>query len=132
MARVLVVEDNALIACDLYEIIDGAGHVVVGVVATVTEAQALLERCDAALLDVDVRDGKTFHLATSLARSGRRFMFVTGSLPQDVPPTLNDATFLQKPYREADIRRWLSGADDAETSQASATFSPAQAPPLPA
>jgi CheY-like chemotaxis protein len=130
MARVLVVEDNALIAWDLLEIIEGAGHVVVGAVATVTEARALLERCDAVLLDVDVRDGTTFDLAMSLARSGRRFMFVTGSLPQDVPPALLAATFLQKPYREADIRRWLDGVDMAEPSRLAATFS--QVPSMPA
>lgn len=130
MARLLIVEDNALIACDLHAIVDSAGHVVVGVATTVREARTLLEHCDAALLDVDVRDGKTFDLAASLARRGCHFMFVTGSLPQDLPPGLTNAAFLQKPYRETDICRWLTRLDRAEDTIVSAMHGPSQPSPL--
>ena len=130
MARVLIVEDNALIACDLHAIVDGAGHRVVGVAATIREARTMLDHCDAALLDVDVRDGKTFELATSLARRSRRFMFVTGSLPQDLPPGLKNATFLQKPYRETDICRWLRGIEAADEPILPPMFGASETPPL--
>jgi CheY-like chemotaxis protein len=130
MARVLIVEDNALIACDLHAIVDGAGHAVVGVATTVREARALLGHCDAALLDVDVRDGKTFELAASLAGSARHFMFVTGSLPQDLPQGLKNATFLQKPYRESDICRWLNRLHPEDATLVPAMYGPSQTSPL--
>jgi CheY-like chemotaxis protein len=130
MARVLIVEDNALIACDLHAIVDNAGHMVVGLATTLTEARALLDRCDAALLDVDVRDGKTFELAAALARSERHFMFVTGSLPQDLPPGLKNATFLQKPYRETDICRWLKRLDLTNATLVPTMCGPSTASPL--
>ncbi|NJL50358.1 MAG: response regulator [Blastochloris sp.] len=130
MAHVLIVEDNALIACDLQAIVESAGHRVVGVAATIAEARGLLGCCEAALLDVDVRDGKTFELAATLAQCDQHFMFVTGSLPKDVPPELKNATLLQKPYRESDIRRWLRNIEPEETTLIPAQFDPSEASPL--
>ncbi|ALK07919.1 response regulator [Blastochloris viridis] len=127
MARILIVEDDGMIACDLHSIVDGAGHAVIGPVASVREAQALLARCEAALLDVDVRDGKTFDLALALANRGQPFVFVTGSLPQDVPTALRAVPFLPKPFREADICRWLSRIERPATAPAFVTAEPVPA-----
>ncbi|KAA5601192.1 response regulator [Blastochloris sulfoviridis] len=115
MLRVLIVEDNALIACDLDAIVAASGHEVMGPVDTVADARKLLGDCDAALLDIDVRDGKTFELAAALGQTGRPFMFITGVVRRDLPGMFRSAAFLQKPYAAGDIRRWLGRTESPPT-----------------
>ncbi len=59
--RILIVEDEPLIAWMLADSLEDAGHVVVGPAATMTEALALCEAAAAppelALLDIKLRDG---------------------------------------------------------------------------
>ena len=58
--RILIVEDEALIAWMLADCLEGAGHEVVGPAATMAEALALCEGApppELALLDIDLRDG---------------------------------------------------------------------------
>ncbi|MBV1798570.1 response regulator [Siccirubricoccus sp. G192] len=59
--RILIVEDEALIAMLLTESLESAGHQVMGPAATATEALALCEaaRPDLALLDINLRDGSS-------------------------------------------------------------------------
>ena len=115
MLRVLIVEDNALIACDLDAIVAASGHEVIGPVDTVSDARILLGGCDAALLDIDVRDGKTFELAAAMVQTGRPFMFISGAVRRDLPGMFRGLAFLQKPYAAGDIRRWLCRTDTPPT-----------------
>ena len=57
--RVLIVEDEVLIAWMLADSLEGAGHEVVGPAATMAEALALCEAAppELAVLDVNLRDG---------------------------------------------------------------------------
>ncbi len=59
--RILIVEDEALIAWMLADSLEGAGHEVVGPAGTMAEALALCEAAPAppelALLDINLRDG---------------------------------------------------------------------------
>ncbi|NJL07462.1 MAG: response regulator [Methylacidiphilales bacterium] len=132
MLRVLIVEDNALIACDLDAIVAAAGHAVIGPVDTVAEARKLLGGCDAALLDIDVRDGRTFDLAAALAQAGRPFMFVTGAVRRDLPGAFGSAAFLQKPYTAADIRRWLGRTETPAPATVPAALAPVRMRTAPA
>jgi hypothetical protein len=58
VVNVLVVEDEALVAILMQELVEDAGHDCVGPVASVGEARALIEsqRVDAALLDIWLRN----------------------------------------------------------------------------
>lgn len=110
--RVLLVEDEPLIAMDLETILARLGHEVVGVAETRDEALALARNpgADAALVDVKLRDGFTGVEAAVRLRDdfGLNCAFVTGN-----PEQVKDADFaiVSKPFTVADIetalRRWM-------------------------
>lgn len=103
--RVLIVEDDPLIACDLRSIVEEAGHEVVSVCASRRAGLAQVgQGVDFALLDVDLADGKSFPVAEALRARSIPFAFVSGSRRSDVPPLLGAAPFIAKPYAEAAIR----------------------------
>lgn len=110
--RVLILEDNPLIAFDLQVILEGEGHEVVDVCDTLAQARrhlagAMADRFDFALLDVDLSDGKSFEVASTLHERHIPFVFLSASMRSEVPPHLRDVHFIPKPYREAAIVRSL-------------------------
>jgi len=105
--RILIVEDDPMVALDLEAIVVGATNADVAVAHSVKEARRVLREAafDAALLDIDVLDGKTFPVAYLLAERGTPFAFVSGASQEDVPPPLRQVPFLPKPYDPQDIER---------------------------
>ncbi|MEO5738592.1 MAG: response regulator [Variovorax sp.] len=89
--RVLVVEDEFLVALMIEDTLADAGCIVVGPFARVPEAlvAARTETVDAALLDVNVAGVKVFPVAHVLEERDVPFLFVTGygqaALPRDRP-----------------------------------------------
>jgi DNA-binding response OmpR family regulator len=77
--RILVVEDEALIAFELEEIIKDAGGVVVGPFATIDEALRLIENenISAAILDMQLWEDTSPPLARRLADKNIPFLFYT-------------------------------------------------------
>jgi CheY-like chemotaxis protein len=100
-----------MVALDLEEIVLGLaeGSAQVALAASVVEAKRALADTafDAALLDIDVLDGKTFELAAALHSRGLPFAFVSGSRPEELPPELRSVPFVPKPYDPADIEHTL-------------------------
>lgn len=99
-ARVLLLEDNFVIALELGDHLRALGAVVDGPHATVSAAreagQGQLPKV--ALLDVHVRDGSSVELAAELRQRGVAVVFVTGySTIQGLPSELGNAPQLQKP-----------------------------------
>ncbi|GGH24618.1 hypothetical protein GCM10007036_31150 [Alsobacter metallidurans] len=78
-ARILVVEDKALIALSLQFEIELAGAVVLGPVPSVREALDLLdaEEIDAAIMNVTLIDGDSYPVASVLQEKRKPFVFVT-------------------------------------------------------
>ncbi|WP_176762548.1 response regulator [Pelagibacterium luteolum] len=78
--RVLVVEDEVMIAYDVAASLTEAGALVVGPCTTVEQAYtvAQTEEIDVALLDVDVAGREVFPVAEVLDRRRIAFMFYTG------------------------------------------------------
>lgn len=106
--RVLILEDDPLIAMDLQMIVEGCGHEVVGPCETIACAvRHLGTEFDLAFLDVDLPDGKSFDLARKLEAKRVPFIFVSASTRQDLPDGLRNACFIAKPYGHAAIRRSL-------------------------
>ncbi|NIX76145.1 response regulator [Microvirga sp. c23x22] len=106
--RVLILEDDPLIALDLQAILENDGHEVVSVCDSLAEARGHLEDgFDCALLDIDLVDGKSFGVATVLMERHIPFAFVSASHPGEVPDTLRVASFIAKPFEEEAILRSL-------------------------
>ena len=78
--RILILEDDPFIAWDLQAIVEGEGHSVVGVCDSLVEARRrLAEAFDFALLDIDVADGKSYEVASTLSERRIPFAFVSAS-----------------------------------------------------
>jgi DNA-binding NtrC family response regulator len=111
--RILVVEDEYLLADDLNNALADAGAHVVGPAASVEDATALIGNeavIDAAILDVNLRGDMVFPLADALRARGIPFAFATGYDDWALPSRFADAPRVEKPFkseRVADILRPL-------------------------
>ncbi|MBN8528788.1 MAG: response regulator, partial [Caulobacterales bacterium] len=79
--RILVVEDESLVAMLIETILEDLGCTPVGPVASVEDGLALAKGktvIDAALLDVNVGGRQVFPVAEALAERGVPFIFSTG------------------------------------------------------
>lgn len=111
--RVLIVEDEALIAMELERIVTDSGHSTVGPVSTVEQALAHAPRVEAALVDLGLADGLSgAALARRLIdRYGPKVIFVTGT-PREVGHGLDGAVdVIGKPFSDERILQSLAKAD---------------------
>jgi CheY-like chemotaxis protein len=118
--RVLIIEDEALIAMELERIVTEGGHKAVGPVATVEQALAYAPRVDVALVDLGLADGMSgAALARRLIdRYGITVVFVTGS-PGDVGHGLDGAVdVIGKPFTDERIQQGLEKAHAASKGRA--------------
>lgn len=78
--RILVVEDEFLIAAALCDMLEDAGAVVVGPVATITDAMQILQdqRVEAAILDMNLNGQWSDPIAEDLCARRIPFVFTTG------------------------------------------------------
>jgi DNA-binding response OmpR family regulator len=100
--RVLVVEDEPIIAADLAEIVSEGGAHVVGPCSSIAEARQLArdQHVDAAILDVNLKDGDlTPVLEALLARGVPVLVYTGGDLPQKLRERHPDLIVLQKPLQ---------------------------------
>ncbi|HYC69065.1 response regulator [Brevundimonas sp.] len=111
--RVLIVEDESLVAMLLETILEDMGCVPVGPAATVDEGLRMAtdaERVDAALLDVNVAGKQVFPVAEALKDRGVPFVFSTGYGEGGLPDEWRGQPTLQKPFTEAAVRDALMAA----------------------
>jgi DNA-binding response OmpR family regulator len=110
--RILVVEDEALIALEITMILEQMGHEVVGVAADRAEALEMARDCppDLALVDLHLADGRT---GAEVARGVRRehnagVLLVTSH--SDLARELSDAAegSFTKPFTSGELRRAVS------------------------
>ena len=80
--RILVVEDDFLVAQVVVDILEEAGAVVIGPIGWVEEALAFIAGNDAAfdgaVLDVNLHGATSYPIADALAAINVRFVFTTG------------------------------------------------------
>jgi len=108
--RILVVEDEYLIAMDVKDWLMAAGATVVGPVPSVDQALDLIanDGLAAAILDVNLGNGDTvFPLAAELGVLGVPYLFATGDvrLADADADGDRDRPRLTKPYLEAELVR---------------------------
>lgn len=98
--RVLVLEDDLIIALDLEGVLIAAGYDVLGPVNTQSEALALIEsgHPDVALIDINLGSEKAFEVADRLAARHIPFAFLTGHSDEILPSAHRMRHVIAKPY----------------------------------
>lgn len=104
--RVLIVEDEFLVALHLETILGEMGHQVVGPATRIGEAVDLAREkdIDFAVLDINLAGAKTFPVADILRRRDIPFVFASGYGSEGLIERYRDAALLRKPYEAAQIR----------------------------
>lgn len=113
--RVLVVEDESLVAMLLETILEDLGCTPVGPVSSVDEgvkAAESEEGLDIALLDVNVAGRQVFPVAEALRKRGVPMIFSTGYGEAGLPDEWRGRPALQKPFNEGAVRDALMRALD--------------------
>ncbi|WP_142847104.1 response regulator [Telmatospirillum sp. J64-1] len=99
-ARIMIVEDEAIVAMLLLDTLEEEGYSVLGPFASVAQASASLgkETPEAAVLDVNLGDEKVYPVADLLAQRNIPFMFITGYGLSGIDPAYRHVPVVQKPY----------------------------------
>ena len=109
--KVLLVEDDYFIADEMRRMLSRRGAKVLGPVATVAKALALIEvnsEIDAAVLDVNLRDVMVFPVADALTTRGVPFIFATGYEGTVIPTRYAHVQRCEKPVEMDALARVLS------------------------
>jgi CheY-like chemotaxis protein len=113
--RVLIVEDEFLLAMELETLVEGGGCTTVGPASSVGQALALIngEQPDIALLDVNLKGERATPVAAALQQRGVPYVLITGySGAQLNEPELRAAPRLDKPVSRRALARAVKYALD--------------------
>lgn len=107
--RVLVVEDESLIAMLVEDGLETLGYEVVGPVGTVDAALRIVEQTpfDLALLDINLGGKQSFPIAEALEARGIPYVFLTGYDRSSLPLAFQHRFGLQKPFRMSALQQAL-------------------------
>jgi CheY-like chemotaxis protein len=107
--RVLVVDDEVLVAMLIADMLEDLGHEVVGPAHSLDDGLSLAQAgaFDCAILDISLNGRSSVPIADSLREQGIPFMFASG-----YPPDANEAGFqgvplLQKPFNMRQVEETL-------------------------
>ena len=101
--RILVVEDEPLLADHVAHVLERAGARIVGPYSSIVEALDNLDQLtalDGAVLDIGLGEETSFPLAEALQTTRLPFVFVTGQEKRTLPPAFERAAHLLKPFQE--------------------------------
>jgi CheY-like chemotaxis protein len=107
--KILLVEDEELVALELSAELSRLGWAIVGPAATLAEAQALLSKhFDAAVLDVNLRGHPIYPVAEQLEKLRVPFVFCTGYEMVDPEGRFPNVPVIRKPAHPAAVSAALS------------------------
>jgi CheY-like chemotaxis protein len=108
--RVLIVEDEALIASLIEDFLTDLGCEVVGPALYMEDAVRLAREAtiDGATLDVNIAGEKVYPVADILAERGLPFVFMTGYGVAGLRESDRDRPVLQKPYRLDELEKIIA------------------------
>jgi DNA-binding response OmpR family regulator len=109
-ARILIVEDEPLIALDLEGMLLDADFEVVGIAGTIKKALVIIEmgELDAVLLDANLKGVSSAPVAVALAVRGLPFLVLSGYAADQQPEAFRAGSYLQKPASPAQIIKLLN------------------------
>jgi len=110
--RVLIVEDEFLVAMLLEDLLTEMGHQVIGTFAQVDEAMKFANQADVnfAILDINLAGATSFPVAEILRRRGIPFLFASGYGSTGLASAFENELTLQKPYEPAELERAIAEA----------------------
>lgn len=108
--KVLLIEDEPLVAMEISSCLSDAGCEIVGPAGSVADAFALIEanRIDAAFVDANLAGDRVDRLAEALAKRGIPFIFVTGYGRERLPLEFRDTPIIGKPFTLEQLLAGLS------------------------
>jgi PAS domain S-box-containing protein len=103
--RILIVEDEPLLAMELETNLNALGCKTLRSAATLNAAKAAIgdSGCDAALVDVNLGGRQADELAVALTRKNIPFAFVTGYGREGLPAGFKEAAILSKPFAKEEL-----------------------------
>ena len=112
-SRVLLVEDDAIIAINAEMMLQQMGVADVQTAGTVAEALVLIDgnAFDFAVLDFSLGEETSVAIAQRLCAAKVPVVITTGYADVDLPEDCSDAIILNKPYRLADLKRVVLGSN---------------------
>jgi CheY-like chemotaxis protein len=110
--RILVVEDDALVAVLLEDLLEEFACEIVGPVARLAAALRLArdEAVDLAILDVNIGGEPSYGVAELLLARGTKLLFVTGYGREQLAERFRDQPVLAKPFSSAQFRAAVTAA----------------------
>lgn len=109
MAKILIVEDEALVAMLIEDMVVELGHEVAGVAKSLDDA-LLMAQClkfDLALLDINLNGQKSLPVAQMLAERGIPFLFASGYGASGLDERFIDNPILDKPFSIAQLNKQI-------------------------
>lgn len=110
--RVLIIEDESLVAMLLEDALADIGWEVIGIASRFRSAdhKARSLAFDVAIVDINLSGKLTFPIAEDLFERGIPFVFATGYGDEIVPARLKSVPVLKKPFGKPDLERTLRAA----------------------
>jgi CheY-like chemotaxis protein len=107
--RVLLVEDEMMVAMMLEDMLEELGYTSIGPVTQLCEAIRIADEdvFDAAILDVNLNGQVTYSVAEVLLRRGIPFVFATGYGSSVLDERFRNIPTLQKPFQSGELARAL-------------------------
>ena len=104
-ARILIVEDEPMLAYALEETLVDAGFEIAGVAGRLAQALAIIQGddCDAAIIDANLANVSAGPVALALGARAIPFIVVSGYSHEQQRGAFKGARFIQKPCRPDDL-----------------------------
>jgi PAS domain S-box-containing protein len=123
-ARILLVEDETLVALMMNDLLEEIGHIVVGPYSSANDAMSAIEEndIDGAILDVNLVGGAVYPLANQLVANGVPFVFVTGYDAASIDERFKHVPVLQKPVEGQKLKGLFRRGDRKSRTGAAAAM----------
>lgn len=111
--RILIVEDEFLVALHLEDLLTEMGHRVIAIAARITEALQLAHEAeiDFAVLDINLAGARSFPVADILRQRSIPFVFASGYGTEGLVDGYRHETVLRKPVELPSLKQAIAAAD---------------------
>ena len=116
--RILIVEDEPLLAMNLEDMLIELGHHVAGTATRIDKALSLAEGSEfnLAILDINLAGSNTFQVAAILQKRGIPFIFTSGYGADGLIDGYREACLLTKPFGVKELEHMIAKALSADVA----------------